>query len=257
MDYALRCCFQPNAYRVVGYGKQTARAAEKVRQGVPIAECGDKTKPGNGSVMRSAILGVLLSKVSEDTMTYCVKTMSSITHGSPACLDGAVVIARAARYAFQTRDKPFMTNDFIAYVSNHMEDNEFKQAVLELPNILDTPSNHASKMMQDFGCKFGEHVWNGISAGVRQTTLWALVAVLKHPDDYIACIASAIRGGGDVDTTAAIAGAIIGTRVGHNNIPTIWKEKLQDLGEWTYTELCDLTKKVYELYTKDKIIPLV
>jgi ADP-ribosylglycohydrolase len=55
---------------------------------------------------------------------------------------------------------------------------------------------------------------NCISVGAWQTTLWALWCFLSNTDSYVSCVAAAIAAGGDVDTTAAIAGGISGARAG-------------------------------------------
>jgi ADP-ribosylglycohydrolase len=43
--------------------------------------------------------------------------------------------------------------------------------------------------------------------------LWSIYAFLRAPDDYLDTVCVAIAAGGDVDTTAAMAGAIGGVRL--------------------------------------------
>jgi hypothetical protein len=52
--------------------------------------------------------------------------------------------------------------------------------------------------------------WNGISPFVTSSVLWSLYSFLRSPDDYWEAICTAIAVGGDVDTTAAMTGAIAG-----------------------------------------------
>jgi hypothetical protein len=56
----------------------------------------------------------------------------------------------------------------------------------------------------------------------------ALYAWLRYPDDYRTAVQSAIRCGGDTDTVAAIAGALVGTRVGRAGIPPEWLRGIID-----------------------------
>ena len=46
------------------------------------------------------------------------------------------------------------------------------------------------------------------------SVLWALYAYLRTPDEPWSVYWTAIAVGGDVDTTAAMAGALVGARVG-------------------------------------------
>jgi ADP-ribosylglycohydrolase len=57
-------------------------------------------------------------------------------------------------------------------------------------------------------------------------------AWLRFPSDYRAAVTALIECGGDTDTTAAIAGGIVGARVGKAGIPAAW---LAGLWEWPRT----------------------
>ena len=116
--YGLRIAmlFQPGAYRVVGYGEQTARAAEAIRNGAHYSESGCAKGQGNGSIMRSSCLGALLVGKSKDDIIKVTRTMSAITHASPAALDGATAIALAAHYAVATRHIPFNESTVMHFI---------------------------------------------------------------------------------------------------------------------------------------------
>ena len=59
----------------------------------------------------------------------------------------------------------------------------------------------------------------GISVMTESTVLMALYAFIKSPADYLTTVERAIRAGGDIDTTAAIAGAISGAYNGVSALP--------------------------------------
>lgn len=42
------------------------------------------------------------------------------------------------------------------------------------------------------------------------------------------CITGAVNHGGDADTIAAIAGGMVGARLGFNSIPTRWVDQLSE-----------------------------
>ena len=255
--YALRIAllFQPGAYRVVGYGKQTANAALAIRNGVHYTESGCAKGQGNGSVMRSACVGVLLAGMCIEDIAHTARVMSAITHASKASIDGSIAIALAANFALLTRNAPFDPLKLVEYICIcETISDEFKSYVQELGVLVNEDLPTAASRIIDIGISNGERKWgDGISIGARQTALWALWSFMKSPDSYVDCISYAIAVGGDVDTTAATAGALVGTRVGMSNIPSIWMEALHDYSEWKYDELVNVCKNVSKLIASGSI----
>jgi hypothetical protein len=92
-----------------------------------------------------------------------------------------------------------------------------------------------------------EDPWDGISPFVTSSVVWSLYAVLRSPDDYWETIRTAIRVGGDVDTTAAMAGAISGARLGIEGVPAHLARLVTDQDTWGYDELTSLTDAAYDL----------
>jgi ADP-ribosylglycohydrolase len=89
--------------------------------------------------------------------------------------------------------------------------------------------------------------WVGISPFVTGSVLWSLYSFLRTPEDYWETICTAITPGGDVDTTAAMAGAISGAHLGLEAIPSDLAHRLTDQGAWGYPELAVLADQCYEL----------
>jgi ADP-ribosylglycohydrolase len=77
--------------------------------------------------------------------------------------------------------------------------------------------------------------------------LWSLYSFLKNPDDYRETIRTAIAVGGDVDTTAAMAGAISGAQLGLDAVPPNLTHRLTDQGTWGQADLIDLAAQCYEI----------
>src|SRR5581483_11248115 len=71
-----------------------------------------------------------------------------------------------------------------------------------------------------------------LAAGEQQGVCWTTLAVglhaLAHVDDYERGVAWAISLGGDTDTNAAVAGALLGCRHGVEAIPARWLDALRD-----------------------------
>jgi ADP-ribosylglycohydrolase len=89
--------------------------------------------------------------------------------------------------------------------------------------------------------------WRGISPFVVSSVLWSLYSFLKSPEDYQETIRIAIAVGGDVDTTAAMAGAISGAHLGLGAVPSNLAERLTDQGSWGLDELERLAGEGYKL----------
>ena len=55
----------------------------------------------------------------------------------------------------------------------------------------------------------------------------AVYAALRYPDDLKACLRAAVNHGGDSDSTGAIAGNILGARLGLAGIPEDWRSRIE------------------------------
>jgi hypothetical protein len=92
-----------------------------------------------------------------------------------------------------------------------------------------------------------EDGWKGITPFVISSVLWSLYSFLRTPDDYWETICTAIAVGGDVDTTAAMAGAISGAYLGLGAIPSDLSKCLADRGTWGFDELVELAHLCYKI----------
>ena len=243
--------FQPKAYRVVGYGEQTAAGAINIRNGIHHTMSGKSDRyinsKGNGGAMRSVPIGLLYHKKYDQSIIEIAKTMSAITHASERAMDGSVIIALAAKYALLTRDQPFQAYMFLSYVSQGIS-KSFANEVQSINALLSQTAKDASSKIIQIGLDAGDRSWgNCISCGVTMTVLWSLYSVCKFPDNFKDSIACAVLPGGDVDTTAAIVGGILGARLGIKKIPSIWANEVNDINEWKYEELVELAKRACHL----------
>jgi len=96
----------------------------------------------------------------------------------------------------------------------------------------------------------------GISSGLISAVLWSLYSFLSHPYNFIKCIALAYWPGGDVDTTAAMAGAMCGAVVGFYNLkPFDIILSLEDYKntEWTPLRLYELVDQCFKYWETGKI----
>ena len=68
----------------------------------------------------------------------------------------------------------------------------------------------------------------GVSGYINHTVPIAIHAWLRYPEDYRTAVQECIRCGGDTDTVAGIAGALVGIRVGKAGIPAAWIDGIID-----------------------------
>jgi len=89
--------------------------------------------------------------------------------------------------------------------------------------------------------------WEGISGWAVSSVLWALYAFLLSPDDYWRTLMNAVWPAGDVDTTAAMAGAISGAYTGRG-IPASFfdRYRIVDQGRDMFQALYGKAKELYE-----------
>ena len=74
-----------------------------------------------------------------------------------------------------------------------------------------------------------EIIENGLGGGwvAEETLAIAVFSVLRHINDFNACIISAVNHGGDSDSTGAVAGNIIGAILGYRAIPDKFTKTIQ------------------------------
>ena len=74
-----------------------------------------------------------------------------------------------------------------------------------------------------------EIIENGLGGGwvAEETLAIAVFSVMRHIDDFNACMICAVNHGGDSDSTGAVAGNIIGTILGYNAVPDKFTKSIQ------------------------------
>lgn len=232
--------------RLVGRGRATEEAALRLIAGVPWDQAG--TPPpaaGNGSAMRAGPIGLWCHR-RVDRLVALATDQGRITHQDPRASAGAVAIAAAVRLALTTaviEPAPFVRGvaDLAAQIDGTMA-----TAIQQLPAWLPLAPEEAVGHIARLGMA-ADHQdgWQGISPFVVPSVVWSLYSFLRTPTDYIATIRTAIAVGGDVDTTAAMAGAISGAHVGLSSLPDDLTARLNDQGTWRRVDLVTLADAAF------------
>ncbi|MBI1345294.1 ADP-ribosylglycohydrolase family protein [bacterium] len=203
-----------------GVGLATARAVINLWLGWPPSRSG-VFSAGNGPAMRSAILGVVCEDVAH--LQNLVHSSSIITHTDPRADQGAYLVALAAHHAARSE---MMISRFLKDVEQHFA------TAPEWLRVIDDAATSAARgeSPTEFAATIG--CQSGVSGYVLHTVPVALQAWMCHSHDYAAAVQEVIACGGDTDSTAAIAGGLVGTTVGRAGLPHAW---LNQLCEWPGT----------------------
>jgi len=247
-DYASRIAAIFIEGRIVGHGQSTAEAALRLARGVSWEEAG--TPPplaGNGSAMRAGTVGLLFFDAPQQ-LIQAAHDQGRITHQDRRCSAGAVAISGAVALALQ--HESIETHQFLSQLSEWVQtvENSVASYIRQLAEWVSLPPDEAAPFISRAGKAPGySDGWQGISPFVTGSVLWSLYSFLRTPEDYWESICTAIAVGGDVDTTAAMAGAISGAYLGLEAIPSHLAHRLTDRKTWGFAELVELSHKCYQL----------
>ena len=221
---------------IVGVGPVANRAVKRLMAGTPWREAGRADdQPLNGAAMRVSPIG-LWNFDDTEQLAKDASTSSIVTHRHPMAIAGATAIATAVAHA--STSSAIDTADFLRSTSRSIAQQSpgFAEHILALRDWLTLDETAALAAIVTASGQPPHRRGFGISALVEPTVLASLYAFLRHPNDYCATVDRAIRVGGDVDTTAAIAGAICGAHNGVDAIPGHLvagvkdSDEIQDLG---------------------------
>lgn len=199
-----------------GIGLATLRAILRLWVGFPSSRSG-VFSAGNGPAMRAAILGAAIEDIAQ--LRQFVTASTRLTHTDPKADMGAFAVALAAQIS--GRSQLIDGSDYLRQLRATLG-----QEGDELYGLLTRTlaSVNASQSTESFAADLG--LSKGVTGYVYHTVPVAIHAWLSNPDRYQSAIESIIRCGGDTDTTAAIVGGIVGTRVGPEGIPALWRKGL-------------------------------
>lgn len=158
----------------------------------------------NGSLMRASPLGVFAHATSREEAVRIARTDSGLTHPNPACGDAVAAYVVAIRHSVVHGDGPDA-----AYRA------AFDWATGEgaLPTVVEALGQAAES----------PPVCDGASQGFVLIALRNAFYELLHAESLEAGVVATVRRGGDTDTNAAIAGALLGAVHGREAVPPQWR----------------------------------
>ena len=187
----------------IGFGKDWNQVASAIFNG--------EGSLGNGAAMRVAPIGLYFANDLDRVADEAAKS-AQVTHHHPIGIDSARLLAVAASLAAHSHQQPFSKIDFLNKLRSFASTEEFQWQIdlaLQLP---------AFSSLVSFGNSLEAH----------RSVMTSIICFADSPDDYSAAIARAIGQGDDVDTLAAMAGALAGARLGIQAVPTQLIDSLED-----------------------------
>ena len=193
-------------------GNQTRLALREAERGTPeparvvYERRGPEVSAGNGSVMSCAPLGVVRA-FEPGRLLDEAPALSRITHWDPRCATACLAVTLAA--AALGRGEP-AEEAVVAAVETVAE----RDGGEELEFLVGAAGNARPVDGPDMGFTL-------FTAGIALRTC-------VEAQDVSTALLDVVRLGGDTDTNAAVAGALLGARDGARALPETWLERLAD-----------------------------
>ncbi|MFE6129990.1 ADP-ribosylglycohydrolase family protein [Streptomyces sp. NPDC056437] len=166
---------------------------------------------GNGAAMRVPPLGAWFATDLE-LVARQAELSARVTHAHPEGVAGAVAVATAA--ALSTRGE--LT---IRSVADRTPPGPVRDGLLRAARLPFTTAPW----------KAADLLGNGQRIRADDTVAFAVWTAARHQEDLAAALWSTAEGLGDVDTTCAITGGIVGARTGVDKVPPEWLQRREAL----------------------------
>jgi ADP-ribosylglycohydrolase len=186
-------------------------ASHALNQGLPVAPAArahaSVTSQANGALMRASPLAIFGTGLEPYQVARLARTDAGITHPHEVCRSANEVFAVAIAYAIRTG---YNAQLVYRYACSWAHEHAVDSAVLE--SLEASEFEPPADFMKNMG-------WVRIAF---QNAFYQLLHAATLEEGVI----NAVRAGGDTDTNAAIAGALLGAVHGRRGIPEQWKDRI-------------------------------
>lgn len=199
-----------------GYGRGTVRTLALIEKGIPINEAARSMFPngscGNGAAMRVAPIGLLYWWNSKFILDAAAES-SLPTHVHPLGIEGAKIMALAVGLTI----KGITREDLPGSLIENVTEEAYRKKLSVITDLLEGDVK-AKEVAHRLG--------NGVLA--HESVPAAVYAYIKFGNDYERTIEFCLSLGGDIDTIAAMAGALSGAYISEDCLPGECIQKLED-----------------------------
>ena len=232
---ALAAAFARNYDPRRGYGHSVKKILQAMKDGGDWRHLAATDLPGgswgNGGAMRVAPVGLFFHR-DLDQVDREAAASAAVTHRHPVGIDGARLLALAVAMAAQP--DAFGRVAFFSELYGRARTDEFREKVERAATA--GPDLAPSAL--------------GTSVAAHESVVTAILCFDQYHDAYDEVLAAALRAGGDVDTIAAMAGALSGARLGVAAIPPHLLARLENDVRGR-DEIDVLATRLYERHVAD------
>lgn len=185
---------------------------------------------GNGSLMRTSV--VALSALEDrNAVAQAVKNVARLTHYDPEAVEACTIWTEGVRYAIQTGtlDGVYSALELLDDTRADVWQKRLKEAEQYSPDIFERNGWVVHAL---------QGAWSSINIAM------SLPPTCTAQERFTVTVETAVRGGGDTDTVAAIAGALAGGYWGAAAIDENWVAKIYGWPDYTAKDLKLLTHKI-------------
>lgn len=221
-----------------GYGYGTLRVLSLIKSGVPIDMATTivfrEGSKGNGAAMRVAPVGLIYWYDDNKIVQGAYRT-SIVTHSNPIAIDGAVSIALSIGMILRGEDVQKIPEGIMKY----MNTDTMRESIRNVTGLLQRTQCNREEVINLLG--------NGVLT--EQSVPTALYVFLRYGSDFMKAMRYSISLGGDTDTISAMAGALCGTLLSYEALPSECIKELEnaDIILNNADRLYDLSKKLVEI----------
>jgi ADP-ribosylglycohydrolase len=164
-----------------------------------------QTSQANGSLMRISPLGIWGYRLPADQLAEYARADSALTHPDPVCQEACAVFAVAVAQAIATG---------LDIKSLYEHTMRWAERACRSEIVIEVLQQAAQRPPADYSTRQG----------------WVLIALqnafyqLLHAPNLEEGVVRTVTAGGDTDTNAAIAGALLGAAYGREAIPLQWRQ---------------------------------
>ena len=197
-----------NTYKVLMCGDYVEHPLEVSKKVWEMSNC---QSAANGGLMRTSIVGLF-----PEAVELCAANICRLTHYDPRCVGSCVIVSELIHAHVYGKQTP----SFIQLVDTARKYDEriVEFMLLAQNNDIDSLELQDEKSM-------------GYTLRTLAAALWAYL----HAQNFEEGLLAVVRAGGDADTNAAVACALLGAKFGFNTIPTeyvdglIYKNQLDEV----------------------------
>jgi ADP-ribosylglycohydrolase len=177
-------------------------------------ESKDRNSAANGGLMRTSVLGIWQYQNLQQ-VRWNAEQVCKITHADPRCIASCIAVCLAISQLIQGHSNIEALVDSIA--------NEVKVFHPEIEDCFKQAKESSLEMLR---LDEGLNPYESFRIGYTLKTLTAGFWALLHAQTFREGILRIIYEGGDADTNAAVAGALLGAKFGYSTIESRWIDGL-------------------------------